>query len=1137
MRAADLYSRLTLDGLAPGSRRLNAGPLTADIITSVVGTPDQFLAKYESFQKQYFQYLKEGKLDPTKAGRVNIDTLMAGGKIDLSVLRSDLADQMKKAYADDVLNIGSLFEKIGLPEVSLPSANLYRKAFRYQVDSELAAHPYLDVLNRTIFNVDNLTSGLSAFNPGAANLMGYNSLRQSQTPLSSLFEGKTVYTFDVETTGVFSGSQVRSMSIAQMKDGNISILDDFNLSYASRQLGGIEIGSLNSGSRTMSEFLMQTEGGARMIPDSRGGTEFLDEASRFLNKLMQADYVAGHNVYFDIQALADTMTQMPGFNGHTAAREALKNFNTRMQSENFVVDTLEYSRAYLNADVNRKMAEKFGSVGSMVGTEAERLNAFKNLMYSPEFLARVKPGKSAATASVEAIAMNTNLLDLIEKEALQGHEGAQSLFDKIYKGTHMADTDSELQSYVAKYISVGYKDINDPFALRVVDQEQRAGFSSLVRGAQSKIFRSAAITPTTNIADVQHISRTVFNYVTNEGLGRVSVMATPEDLISKGIIDSADISGDLTRINNVEGVLDYDGATGKRIFKFAGQDVQVKNTGAANRYVGDILRGAADESLSQEVSYTLNTGAKRTLSKRVNTHAQKIVDLGVNYLQAHQIDEVKNIIDNAATLRGAVDENSMLRSIGQTYKLFGSGMTVGDALKRDASGAAFEPGLNNYTRATALAAAQAAAGIGSPYKYLDVNSRVFSTIMSEASSSHLQEASEFVLGKQASETITGADAIKMEREAKALRYSKNRGLLSEIGVSHFRGQSQFRMIGESGDIALSRMFVPLQVMEAALGKETFQAGQIGLSLVQNQPGGRLNAFWSMKAGSSKDEYRNVIKSIFDFIQNDKAELKNISKETEREISESLVKTRARISALRSNGLSETEIIDALTERAMERGLGVGYMGQRESAQAVKAMQRRGMVTSTDVMLGQVANIIDTYGDGNFLSVGAFYEPEVARANAEFAENMATATKELRDGKMGELSDTISGFSSRVQRTLKYRMRRSKIGLDPKGLMEKYLANKANIRNAAIGLAIAGIGYYSYRNYKEKEVYDETLEQQPIQSGSTRMTRGESLSMQGQVASFRRDPLVTAGVVGNLDRNKIGHYRMGNDKYNHLYSGV
>jgi hypothetical protein len=43
-------------------------------------------------------------------------------------------------------------------------------------------------------------------------------------------------------------------------------------------------------------------------------------------------------------------------------------------------------------------------------------------------------------------------------------------------------------------------------------------------------------------------------------------------------------------------------------------------------------------------------------------------------------------------------------------------------------------------------------------------------------------------------------------------------------------------------------------------------------------------------------------------------------------------------------------------------------------------------------------------------------------------------------------------------------------------------------------------------------------------------------MQPQQSSFRRDPLTTAGVVGNLDRNKIGHYKMGAQKNAHLFGG-
>ena len=33
-----------------------------------------------------------------------------------------------------------------------------------------------------------------------------------------------------------------------------------------------------------------------------------------------------------------------------------------------------------------------------------------------------------------------------------------------------------------------------------------------------------------------------------------------------------------------------------------------------------------------------------------------------------------------------------------------------------------------------------------------------------------------------------------------------------------------------------------------------------------------------------------------------------------------------------------------------------------------------------------------------------------------------------------------------------------------------------------------------------------------------------------------DPLATAGVVGNLDRNKIGHHNMSSKKHAHLFGG-
>jgi chromosome segregation ATPase len=63
--------------------------------------------------------------------------------------------------------------------------------------------------------------------------------------------------------------------------------------------------------------------------------------------------------------------------------------------------------------------------------------------------------------------------------------------------------------------------------------------------------------------------------------------------------------------------------------------------------------------------------------------------------------------------------------------------------------------------------------------------------------------------------------------------------------------------------------------------------------------------------------------------------------------------------------------------------------------------------------------------------------------------------------------------------------------------------------------------------------DEAVEKMPYQSGQQLDPLAE-LKQAYNFAPQRMDPLATAGVVGNLDRNKIGHYQMGTNKYNHLY---
>lgn len=97
---------------------------------------------------------------------------------------------------------------------------------------------------------------------------------------------------------------------------------------------------------------------------------------------------------------------------------------------------------------------------------------------------------------------------------------------------------------------------------------------------------------------------------------------------------------------------------------------------------------------------------------------------------------------------------------------------------------------------------------------------------------------------------------------------------------------------------------------------------------------------------------------------------------------------------------------------------------------------------------------------------------------------------------------------------------------------KKYAPKVGIGVAAVGLLSAG--YYIAKKNRENNLYDQVMEKQPIERGETVVPSNDQMIQTFSQHSTRRDPLVTAGVVGNLDRNKIGHTSMGPNKYNHLY---
>ena len=97
----------------------------------------------------------------------------------------------------------------------------------------------------------------------------------------------------------------------------------------------------------------------------------------------------------------------------------------------------------------------------------------------------------------------------------------------------------------------------------------------------------------------------------------------------------------------------------------------------------------------------------------------------------------------------------------------------------------------------------------------------------------------------------------------------------------------------------------------------------------------------------------------------------------------------------------------------------------------------------------------------------------------------------------------------------------------------YESNKGKFALGALALAAAVVGSKIAKKGNENDLYDATMQRAPVEEKQRSYGIQEALMGNGQT-SRRKDPLFTAGIVGNLDRQKIGHTSMGSNKNSHLF---
>jgi len=951
-----------------------------------------------------------------------------------------------------------------------------------------------------MFNVNLDKPGFDAFNVGT-NLMSSRALSQmfdidqrtgsaTLKNLSDVVGGRNIKMLDVETSGIFRNSQIVQMATSDISSSG-SIKAGSNVTFRSQQLGGLMYGE----GKPFSDLFKS----GKVVGAEDGGKQFLDESAKMLNGLIEKNSViAGHNVNFDIEKLTSTMKQMDAYSSHKEAQQAVGNLFSGIESgETLLVDTLEYNRAYMNDLVNNaveaKKIEAINSGKALSGTEIAKYH--REFMYAPEIMADTKIGGGAAYASVEAISLNTDLTARIVRDAKAGDQTAIDLLGQLSGGSHVADTDTLLQSFIYKYTTTSDK--ADRLQLKSGSAVYDA-FKTESDVLRRQIYKSSALVPTKNIADIQHISQAGFNYtLTDEGIKNVSLYDNTV---------------------GAEGFIRYDPIKND-FMHYADKDGAITNYG------------------KDEVRATLQAARRndKTASSLIN-------NLGINYGQNSRILEMGKIASAMKpAAQGDLTSETILQSLGKVYKNFSSDLSFYDQMKISTTGTSpsspFKVGFgaNNISEYMnkSIEVAQAATNIGSPYNFLDTRSTIFSTILAEATQENASIGRAQIALQLQDETLDGVSKAALEAKLKTFDYASQADIFTETGVSHFRSQLEFGDLFQFTDKDPSipgRIILPAETLQNIVSEDILKQGRVSLSIANREGQDVVNAFWSLGKDATAENYMpHAEKFVADALA--AHESVGITKVLQDGVEEGLRGVGAELRSIMGAGVEQKALVDLIAEGMAQGGIGFANIGGQSARRVVEGAAKAGLDLANDVMVLETARILDISGGVARLSA---MSDETSLAAAGNAARMDTANSEVI-GFMNKAANVLedSGSVDKARRVVT----RSKLGREPSKALSFFIENKKGIYGGAAALVAAGTGYYMYKNYKEDQIYDETLSEQPTSGGYSngRMMQQTMQPTMGY-SSYKRDSLATAGVVGGLDRNKIGHHKMGSNKNSHLFGG-
>ena len=636
------------------------------------GSSEKFFAAHQAWEDSYFEALQA-----TSASKARIASMRTGSVIDLTLLPHQQSQEMFSDYMKNIMRLEPLIGRdefgFGLPGANLPSQNKFRDVFKFLISrrktlemgiDEYAAMPYAGVQHpaqilyeKGSFSFDPNKQGIDSLtlSPKSA-IPTTSSLRRSfeaaqQTaeyggaarPFGNLEAGKRILLMDIESTGLQASSDILQIGGVEMtsyaaEDGRVLLrppqaIEGFNATYKSSELSGLR--AVHDGEQMgFAEFMAKIQG--QEIGDVVNfGDDFLDSTNSLIEKMMEYDHISGYNINrFDLQKLAYSRSRHVGYGASEAGKRALEldqQFLARIQSGNYAIDLMDTVMPYIE---DQAYSVAYGAnISQKVEDVSEK---FVRSIYPAEVLADIQTGGTSGYKSMNSLLIHTNIAELIERDGTH----AKILYDTLEKGSHLGDVDSYLESFVAHYMQNG--------DLKIWPQAEQAGQTRTELGEafRNAVARSRPVTPTMDIANVQHLHQQMYNNILTQTADTDKVVLS----VNKGILEkSSGLGGEeLSSIfgeNFSSGILKKQGDN--FVISTGQSELPIAND-IARKVIRNIVRASKDSPAEYLNQITLPNGSVIT----TNTATDSIRNLGITYGQQSSAMEMIDNTVNAARISG-----------------------------------------------------------------------------------------------------------------------------------------------------------------------------------------------------------------------------------------------------------------------------------------------------------------------------------------------------------------------------------------------------------------------------------------------------------------------------------------------------